>query len=185
MPRKSSIRTLPREILERLNFLLTEDVLTLERITAWLDQVGHPRSQSAVHRYKQVIEKVAGRLRQSREITDAVTRELGEAAVQGKQGRLLVEMTRAIVFDLLTRLQDAAEAGENVVLAPKDVHHLGKGLAELGRALRFDQDFERKVREEVAKEAADTVETAAKEAGLSAATVAAIKEKILGVKVGP
>lgn len=181
MPRKSSIKTLPREILERLNFLLTEDVLTLERITAWLDEVGHPRSQSAVHRYKQTIEKVAGRLRQSREITDAVARELGDAAVQGKQGRLLVEMTRALVFDLLTRLQDAAEAGDGVVLDPKDVHHLGKGLAELGRALRFDQDFETKVREEITKEAAASAGEAARKAGLSDDVRQRIEEEILGL----
>ena len=133
-------------------------------------------------RYSQSFERVAARLRESRQITDAIATELGDAAIQGKQGRLLVEMTRTLVFDLLMKLQD-----EETELETKDVMMLGKGLSELGKALRHDQDYETKLREVIAEEerkkAADIVEQAASKAGkgLSRSAVDAIKAEILGV----
>lgn len=181
MSQKSSIKTLPADILARLNFLLSEDAVTLDQVVAWLDEIGHPRSRSAVHRHKQTSEKVAARLRQSREITEAVARELGDSATQGKQGRLLVEMTRAHVFDFLMELEEGA-------LDPQSIAYLGKGLAELGRALRFDQDFELKLRELVARELVakldGAVEQAARagEKGLSTERIAQLRRDFLGVK---
>lgn len=183
MSRKSTIKTLPDTVLARLNFMLAEGVTTLDDVVAWLDEQGHPRSRSAVGRYKANLDKVAARLRESREITEALTKELGSAAAQGKQGRLLVEMARGVVFDLLMKIQDSDGEG----ISSMDVALLGKGLAELGRALRFDQDFETKVREQVAKEerqkAAETVVEAAKSQGLTAEQAAFIRGKILGVPV--
>ena len=52
----------------------------------------------------------------------------------------------------------------------------------MSQANRLDQDFEAKVRERVQKETIKAVETSAREAGLSAETVEAIKSRILGVK---
>ncbi|WP_316978038.1 DUF3486 family protein [Shumkonia mesophila] len=182
MPVKSTIKTLPEAVLARLNFMLAEDALTIDQVVAWLDEQGVPRSRSAVGRYKQDLDKVARRLRESREITTALTKELGDAAAQGKQGRLLVEMARTLVFDMMMKMQDV-KAG----LSAMDVAFLGKGLAELGRALRFDQDFETKVREQVAKEerqkAAETVDKVAKSQGLTAEQAAFIRGSILGVPV--
>ncbi len=91
-------------------------------------------------------------------------------------------MTRTLVFDLLMKLQD-----EETELETKDVMMLGKGLSELGKALRHDQDYETKLREVIAEEerkkAADIVEQAASKAGkgLSRSAVDAIKAEILGV----
>jgi hypothetical protein len=181
MSRKSSIDELPERILAEINLMLAEGKWTLDQIVDYLSEAGHPKSRSAVGRHKQDIERVAGRLRESRQITDALTQELGEAAAQGRQGRLLVEMARTLVFDLLMKLQrDGDDA-----LEPRDVAFLGKGLAELGRALRFDQDFETRIREQVAKEerekAAKVADTAAKKAGISAETRKTIERDILGL----
>lgn len=188
MGRKSSIKTLPKETLARLNALIAEGNVTLEELTAWLEERGHKRSRSAVHRYAQEIERVQARLRQSREITEAVARELGDAATQGKQGRLLVEMTRGIVFDLLMKLQEASDAEGKAVLDPRDVAFLGKGLAELGRALRFDQDFEQKIRQaaarEAAEQAADRVDDLAAAEGISKKTREAWRREVLGIGDG-
>lgn len=185
MPVKSTIRTLPKQVLERLNFLIGENALTVDALTEWLDAQGHPRSRSAVHRHAQKINQVAARLRESREVTDAVVAELGDAATQGKQGRLLVEMTRSLVFDLLVKLQPGEDDDGRPDLDAKDVAMLGKGLAELGRALRFDQDFEEKIRSRAEAEArasaAEVAAGAAKEGGLSDDTVQLIRSRILGL----
>lgn len=185
MGRKSSIKTLPKDVLARLNALIADGSLTLEQLTEWLDQRGHRRSLSAVHRYAKEIEKVQSRLRQSREITEAVARELGDAATQGKQGRLLVEMARGIVFDLLMKLQDASSENGKAALDPRDVAFLGKGLAELGRALRFDQDFEQKIRDAAAREAvekaADSVDSLAAREGISKKTRDTWRRQVLGL----
>lgn len=158
MPRKSSIKTLPKDLLARLNRQIAEGTRSLDDLVAWLDEEGHPRSRSSVHRYSQQQEKTLRKLRQSREVTEAFAKELGDAASQGKQGRLLVEMARSLVFDFLIKLQDEKD-GE--ALDAKDVAFLGKGLAELGRALRFDQDFETKLRETLSREYAERAVAAA------------------------
>jgi len=181
MPQQSTIKKLPTPIIERLNFLIAENQLTLDDLTAWLDDQGHDVSRSAVGRHSKKYRGVAQKLQQSRDITSALVRELGEAAGQGEQGRLLVEMARSLVFDLLVKIQNEEMAG----LSPKDVAMLGKGLAELGRALRLDQDFETKVREQAEKEArvkaaASTEQTLTK-AGIKESTRKMIEKEILGL----
>lgn len=184
MPSKSSIATLPADVLGRLNGLIGDGSLTVDALTDWLDAAGHPRSRSAVGRHRQKIDAAAADLRESREITEALAAELGEATTQGKQGRLLVEMTRSLVFKLIMKLQKM-EAASDALTAfdTKDVQQIGKGLAELGRALRLDQDFEDKIRERVAAEerekAAEAAAEAATEGGLSRDMVQTIRRRIL------
>lgn len=182
MPQKSRIEIeLSDADRAEFNRLLATGRLSIDALTTWLEGKGYEISRSAVGRYAQGYERTAARLRQSRAITESLVSELGDAATQGKQGRLLVEMARSLVYDLMDKLQ--VKEG---VADPKDAMMLGKALAELGKALRFDQDFETKVREQVAKEerekAAAAVATVAKEAGLSEETAATIRAKIFGAK---
>lgn len=190
MPRKSSVTAmLPPADLRDLNAMIGSGKYTLDELVEWLAERGYTLSRSALHRHGIDVRRVAEKLQQSREVTQALVAELGDAAAQGQQGRLLVEMARSIVFDLLMKIQ-AAE-GDDIPLTPMDVAMLGKGLAELGRALRFDQDFETKVREEALKkvrtEAAGKLEAAeadaaeAGERGLSADRVAKLRRDILGM----
>lgn len=151
MAQKSSLKKLPDTIRTKVDAMIKEGEWTIDEIVRYLDEAGHPKSRSSVGRYVQNIEKVGAKLRQSREITDALVSELGDSSAQGKQGRLLVEMARGLVFDLMMKLQES----ENVTLDTKDVAFLGKGLAELGRALRLDQDFETKIAERVVQEASE------------------------------
>ncbi|MEX2450922.1 MAG: DUF3486 family protein [Rhodospirillales bacterium] len=182
MPPKSTVKKLPEEILDRVNKMLTDEELELDEIVDYLDTVGHPKSRSAVGRYKQKLD-VAGRcLREQRMIVDALGKELGDAAMQGKQGRLLVELARTLAFDMIVKIR---KAGGDVT--PKDVAALGKGLAELSRAQRFDQDFETNIREMVGKEHAEKLKNALGEAqaagepGLSAERVEQLRRDFLGV----
>ena len=169
MGRKSSLRRLPPEILQEVNRLLSEGRATLAEILEHLRGMGvETVSLSALGRQKQRIDKVAVKLRQSREMTEALVREIGPSVVEGQQGRLLVQTLRDLVFDHL-----AARVEEGDVDDPK---------ALMAQANRLDQDFEAKVRERVQKETVKAVEDSAREAGLSAETVEAIKGRILGIK---
>ncbi len=188
MPQKSSIETnLESEDKEALGKLVASGKWTLDGLLEWLGERGYEISRSALHRHVQKVEKVASRLRESRQVTEALVAELGDAAAQGQQGRLLVEISRSLVFDMLMKLQEPGEDGESSpALSTKDVALLGKGLAEMGRALRFDQDFETKIREQIAVEerqkAASVAGKAAKKAGISEAAIKEIEETVLGLK---
>jgi hypothetical protein len=176
---------LPPQDLRELNEKIGSGKYTLDELVEWLAERGYTLSRSALHRHGIDVRRVAEKLQQSREVTAALVAELGDSAAQGKQGRLLVEMARSIVFDLLMKIQMAE--GDGLPLTPMDVAFVGKGLAELGRALRLDQDFETKIAEAAEKRtkqaAVAEVDAVAREKGLSADTVNAIKSKILGVKV--
>jgi hypothetical protein len=126
-------------------------------------------------------------------MANALAENLGDAAVQGKQGRMLVEMARTLAFDLMVKIdqmqeradRDAYEDGSGIatpLIDSKDVQQLGKGLAELGRALRYDQDFETKlrdtIREEEREKAAAEVEAVAKKGGISDKALAQIRETL-------
>ncbi|WP_418978341.1 phage protein Gp27 family protein, partial [Bilophila wadsworthia] len=94
-----------------------------------------------------------------------------------QQGRLPVQTLRDLVFDHL-----AARVEEGDVDDPKALMALARTLKDMAQANRLDQDFEAKVRERVQKETVKAVEDTAREAGLSAETVEAIKGRILGIK---
>lgn len=180
---KSSLKQLPPAILAQVNFMLTEGAWKIEDIVKYLAEAGHPRSKSSVGRYKKGFDEVAAALRESREVTEALVREIGPAASDGKQGRLLVEILRKLVFDhLMGQVSgDATEA-----MGTEDFFFLAKAMKEMSAATRYDQDFELKVRQEIEKkakqEAAQAAESAAREGGASDEQVAFIRARILGIQ---
>lgn len=164
--------------------LLATGRLTLDAMVMWLEGRGYEIGRSSVHRYKGRFERMATRLRQTREMTQALAREMEDAAEQGQQGRVLVEMARTLAYDMMDSLPDDQQ------LDPKSIALLGKGLAELARAARLDQDFEAKVAEVRRAAAAEAREAAAKEVaaaarsqGLTDDQVGFIRARILGVPV--
>jgi hypothetical protein len=185
MGRKSRIDTeLSPEDLAEFRCLLGEGRLTIDDLTDWLEARGYEISRSAVGRAAKKQAIVAARLRESRAVTEALSRDLGEAALQGKQGRLLVELGRGIAFDYVTNKEEADA---------KDIMMFGKALSEFARAARLDQDFEEKVEvrarklaaemaaEKAAEKAGEMVEKAGPSAGLSADTIAKLKADFLGM----
>lgn len=160
MATKSTIETdLNPDDLAAFKRLLAEGRLTIDALAEWLSARDYEISRSAVGRFAKKFDVVAAKMRQAREITAALEVELKDAAEQGRQGRALVELVRALVFDLMLKLN-----GGDGAIDSKDVMQLGKGLAELSRALRLDQDFEAKIREEIRKEAAEAAVKAAEQA---------------------
>lgn len=176
MGRKSTLRRLPPEIQTEINRILSEGRLTLDELLEHLRGIGvEGVSRAALGRQKQKIDKMAARLRQTREMTEALIREAGPSAAEGEQGRLLVRSLRGLMLNYLARIEDDDTD-------PKSFMAIARSLKDMAQANRLDQDFETKVRERIQKETVKAVEESAKEAGLSAETVEAIKSRILGVK---
>lgn len=168
MPRTSSVKRLPPEILDEVNKLLTSGA-TLDGIVAHLRTMGVADvSRSALARHKKRLDQVLARLRQSREMADAIVSRLGPDAVEGKQGRALVQLVSALAGDyMMRRLDDPdaeMEAGEIMALA--------RAVKDASQASRYSQDFELKIREAARREAEKkldeaTARAASESAGLT------------------
>lgn len=161
MGRKSSLRRLPPEVLAEINRLISDGRFTLDEILEHLRNMGVDSvSRSALGRQKQRIDKVAAKLRQSREMTETLVREIGPEVAEGQQGRILVEVLRKLVFDHLEkRLTSEEEDGQDI--DNEGFFFLAKALKEMSQANRLDQDFETKVRERATREAEKKLDAAA------------------------
>jgi len=189
MGRKSLVEMLLTEE-DRASFdkLVAAGRLSVDGLADWLVERGYEISRSSAHRYASKYSAVAARMRQSRAVVEAMAAELGDSEMQGRQGRMLVEMTRSLIFDFLAKISEAGEDAEGgIAIDTKDIQQLGKGLAELARAQRLDQDFETKVHDIVRakllaeqKAALDSMEVAG---GVTAQTLSIIR-KTLGIDDG-
>lgn len=174
MGQRSSIRRLPRELREELDALLSDGRWTIRDITAKLRELGAEVSKSAVHRYSQDFERVARDIRLAREMAVAIGREL-EAVPDGDAGRLAIESLQTLV--LRARMQLANEDELDI----QELSFLSRAAKDLAAALKANVDTELKIRAKAAKDAADAATEVAKASGLSAETVDAIRERILGI----
>ncbi len=187
MPRKSSIKSLPSEILTEVNHLLGDDLATLDEIVAQLQGMGHERSRSALGRHKQQLDKVASKLRRSREMANALVKEIGPDAAEGKTGRMLVEILQSLAFDFLMKRAGDDGGDEQEDMVALDFARIGKALKDMASAQKIDVDRELKIRQETAKKASETAEKAVKEVGrkhgfkLPKEALTAIREQVYGI----
>lgn len=179
MPRKSTVKQLPREVLDAVHQLL-EGGRTLDEILERLKGLGAEVSRSALGRYSQEYQNVAAKLRQAREISSSFAAQLSD--MPNDMGRVVTELLQSLVFKLL--LNEAE--GEKPDLKAGELMFLAKAIKDMASANKLSAEMEMKirdrVREETLRDAAKAVDSTAKEKGLSADTVQAIKAKILGVK---
>ena len=143
MPRTSKVRRLPPELREQLHAMLDAGH-TLEEITAHLKALGADVSRSGLGRYKQQVDKVAARLRESRAMAEAVMERMGAQAATGKSGAALIEMLTTLTSDYLLRRMDDPDAGEGELGAAlsQPVHPLVQAVQQ-GDLEGWDQDFQR------------------------------------------
>ncbi len=175
MARPSSIKKLPPEIRTMIADL-REHGVTLDEILAKLRELGANVSRSALGRYTREIEEVGERLRRSREVADALVKRLGEAP-ESRQARLNIELMHSVILDLVI----GAQEGGQVTLDPEQAMFLARSMKDLATAQKADAEFVLRIRQEAAKEAAAAVDRVAKTRGLSAETVADLKEQFLGI----
>lgn len=146
MARTGKIRRLPPELRDILHRKLDEGC-TLDEITAHLHALGADISRSGLGRYKQNFDKVASRLRDSREMAEAMIQKIGPEATEGRQGRLLVQMLTTLTGDyMFRRLQEGDDIDAD------EMKSLARALKDTTHAARLSQDFELKIREEIRKE---------------------------------
>jgi len=158
MPIPSSLKTLPPAVLAQVNFMITEGGWTIDQIVGYLSEAGHPRSRSAVGRHARNVNEVAAKLRESREVVDALVREMGPQATEGKHGRLLVEILRKLAFDSLLKKMD----GEGEDLESQDFFFFAKAMKELSSSVRLEQDYVHKERDRIRAEEAEKLERGVK-----------------------
>lgn len=174
MARPSTIETLPPELRTAFDrFLATRKDLTIDDVTAWLNEqlagsgVQLSVSRSAVGRYRKSFEEVAAHIRESREIASAFARELG-AVPEGDMGGVLIEMLRSLVYKV-----GARKLGDDAV-DPVEIARLAKAVKDLAAGTKLGVEAEAKIREqarrELEAEARSKVSTAVGDGRLDAET---------------
>ncbi len=189
MPRPSSVDQLPEEIREEIGRLRgmgwTIDQI-LDHLRTLLDRAP---SRSALGRHIQGLDKLGERMKRSRDVASALVRELGDAP-ESRVARLNIELLHGAVMDLFMKAAEGEDidAFGRAALAgnPEGTMMLAKALDHLAKASKSNVDFlvaaEARAATRARKEAAQAVETVARERGVSADTLAAIKAGILGVR---
>jgi hypothetical protein len=187
--RPSSIDKLPDEVRDRIAQLRgsgwTIDQI-LEHLATLLDQVP---SRSALGRHIVGLDKLGERIRRSRDVASALAREFGDAP-GSKAAQVNIELLHSAVLELFSKAGDGEEvnAAGTAALAgdPQGVMLLAKALDHLAKASKTNVDFvaaaEARATARARAEAATSAEAVAREKGLSADTVSAIKAAIFGVK---
>lgn len=119
--------------------------------------------------------KIGQKMQERQQMANALTSKLGEVP-QGDIGKLLINITQSLAFDILS---DAAENDEPASLGMlKDLSLL---VRRLESANMDSIKREKEIRKAVAEEAANTAEAVAKQAGLTAKAITTIKNEILGI----
>jgi len=141
-------------------------------------------SQTAMHRHRKKVDRIAEKYRQSREMAEVLADKMGDEFTSSEFGGTLVKLLRSLVFDFMSTQMD-----EEKEIDPAQFMFLAKAIKDAAGAMRLDQDHEKKRQEEADRRArekvADAVDAAvAGEKGLSRDTVEAIKQRILGVRPG-
>lgn len=186
MPRKSTIRSLPPDKLEKLQTLLRDprwgQLEIVAEINALLEQGGHEEriTKSSLNRYKLSMDKVGERMQQSREVAEMWISKLG-AQPQGQVGHLLNEMMRTLSFDLMLHLQQDSVDEESLPGFVEALKGLSLTLMRLEKAAGDNVKRESDIRKQAKEEAAEQVGKSLENRGLSAATVTDIKREVLGL----
>ncbi|OYV35526.1 MAG: hypothetical protein B7Z80_18125 [Rhodospirillales bacterium 20-64-7] len=190
MSRPSSIDKLPQEIKSAIG-RLRQSGHTIDEILAHLADMQTQVSRSALGRHVKGFDKMAEKMRRSRDVAEALVRELGDAP-ESKAARLNIELLHGAVNDLFMKAFDdeetvAKDGKEAVNGDPEGIMMLAKALDHLGRASKSNVEFlvaaEKRATDKARAEAMVAVESVAKESGLSRDTVDVIKAKIFGVKL--
>ncbi len=181
MGAKSSIKTLPPELLEQLQAWLRDENITqaeaTDRLNELLEEIGEkPRSKSAVNRYAIQMNEIGAKIQQSREIAEMWVGKFGNAP-QGKVGQLTNEVVRNLVLNTSLQLAQGEGTAE-----PKFLKDLSITLEKLENASSINEKRQREIEKAILEKASAEAEKAVVKAGLSKETAEDIKRQILGIE---
>jgi hypothetical protein len=192
MPRPSTVDQLPEEIRSEIGRLRAQGA-TIDRIVEHLRGLYVDVSRSAVGRHVKSMAAMGEKMRRSRQVAEALVRELGDAP-ESRAARLNIELLHTAILDLHMRSADGeqdVDADGTAALAgnPEGLMLLSKAIDHLTKSSRADQDFrtriEQREAERVKKAAAGEVERIGRERGISADSLAAVKAGIFGIGAAP
>ena len=171
MPRRSKVKSLPKDVREALDEKLVEEGFQrYEDLAEWLAGQGYDISKSSVHRYGQEFEDRLEALRiataQAREITEQVGDD------EGALGDALTAVVQEKAFGLLTSMEMEEQEVEFTSLM--------NAIARLQKASVKQKKFMQEMREK-AQKAAEEAEEIARDGGLSEEGAEKIRAKILGI----
>jgi predicted nucleic acid-binding protein len=185
--RPSTIDRLPPEVRERIGFL-RDAGRTIDEILAVLNSLvvdDDVPSRSALGRHLKKQDQVMARIRQSRQLAEAMAKNFGD-----KQTSDVTRMNLELLQDIILRVTMASDdEGDAKIVDPKDIMFLATALEKAAKAGKTDFDQQliaarETERRQATQKAAENAATAAKKQGLSPETVNAIKASILGVANG-
>jgi len=178
----SKVDLLPADIKTRLAMMLRDKQYSQTQILAEINDLirecgldeRYCLSKTGLNRYANKMEKFGEKIRQSREIAEIWTKQLGETP-QSDIGKLLMEAVKTMAFEL------TLNADEKGIKDPKFLNQLALISQRIEMAQSMNYERERKIRKEVAQQVAETAEKVVTQAGLSKAAVAQLKAEILGI----
>ncbi len=192
MARPSSIDRLPDEIRSEIG-RLRQNGRTIDEILAHLKTMDGiaPVSRSALGRHVKGLEKLGERMRRSRQVAEALVREMGDAP-ESTAARVNIELMHTVVLDMFKGAEDGGNVDPDGIAAlagnPEGVMLLAKAIDHLARASRSNVEFvaraEQRAVERAQRDAAKAIETVARERGIGTDTLEAIKAGIFGVQAG-
>lgn len=190
MARPSSIDQLEPEIRDEIG-RLRGNGHTLDEILAALRELDVTHiSRSALGRHVQSMEKIGAKLRHSRNIAEALVRQLGGEPAS-RSAQLNIELLHSAVLDLFLAAQNAEEGGPDGrgIAAlngnPEGIMMLAKALDHLTKSAKSDIEnqkaIEERVEARVRKETEGKLRDALKKQGLSKDVASQIRKQVLGL----
>jgi hypothetical protein len=180
--RRSKVDLLPSEIKEQLNAMLRDGRLeqteVLEIVNQKIDNAGLKEaklSRSGLNRYAARMEQIGSRIREMREVSEVWVSKLGNEPTSDV-GKLLQEAVRTLASETSFSLMESGEPVE-----PKALNQLAMVAQRIEAAAMTSHKREKEIRQAFAQEASAAIDDAAKAQGLTADSVALIKQQILGL----
>jgi hypothetical protein len=185
--RTSTIDQLPKPVRAKIA-QLRDKGRTIDEILAVLETLlndAQVPSRSALGRHLKKQEQVTARIRQSRQMVEAIAKSFGD-----KQTSDIARMNMELMHDIILRvLMITDDEGNAALVDPKDIMFLATAMEKNTKASKADFDQQlaaaREMERRLATEdAAEQAAATAKKKGLSSDTINAIKASILGVEHG-
>lgn len=172
MPARSKITTLPEEIKAELNKkLISRGFADYTALVEWLQGQGFEISRSTLHRYGQDFEAKCEAIKIATEQAKAIVGVVGDD--EGNMNEALIRLIQQLSFDILIK----NEHEDLLSILPK----MGVMIAKLSRASVDQKKYASDARKKALEEAANAVETSAKQEGVSPETIVKIRREILGM----
>ncbi|NVO00024.1 MAG: DUF3486 family protein [Geobacteraceae bacterium] len=139
--------------------------------TEWQDARKAARASTLVN-----MEDVGSRIRRSREIASQI---MGDAKDQSALGLVLIQTLQTMLFDLMGQINTVSVDPDELGGLTKMVTNLTLALGRTEQSMSRNQQNAAEIRKQTTEKAAEIAGDTAKQAGVSAETIAIIRRDIL------